>query len=333
MFSILYHTLQVPVLVGTVILFFLYFVERFFFLSSRRRAQKLFSGTLWLPLRFSNSTLDGEEVEFPSTGRVVLRGTFVKQAARAKGTVLFCHELNGTQRNISPYVNELTESGFNILTFDFRNHGKSDFTKNLQSTPWMTESDLDDVSAAIDYLGSRSDVEPDNISVFGLGKGATVALCAAGKHPKVKSVVLDAPIQENRLFEKNCRDAFLKLKRRTRQRTKHFVSLFFLASIYSLTCPSVAAIHSWKRFILGQWFGCRFINPLPLVRKVRQPIMIVHGHADSLIRADQIQAFCNRMPVRPKLWLTSTSNREGFGGISKDCSLQVARFFEETAAS
>jgi hypothetical protein len=61
--------------------------------------------------------------------------------------------------------------------------------------------------------------------------------------------------------------------------------------------------------------------------------MIVHGHIDTIIRADQIQAFCDRLAVRPKLWLVSAKDRDQFGSISDDCSCQVARFSEEATAA
>lgn len=331
MYSSLFHPIALPFWVAVIAFLGLHVLGRLFLLSSYRRTRYLYIGTPWLPLRSVSSPLSGEEVSFSSSGKLTLRGTFLAhRAEQGKGTIVFCHELNGNRSNIGPYVDNLTEAGFNVLAFDFRNHGESDSASHSLPTPWITTADLDDVKAAIRYLETRDDLGDGGIGVFGLGKGATVALCVAGCDSRIRSIVLDAPMPENRLFDKNCWEVLVKSVRLSRRSTSRFVSLLFRAVLYSLTCPLVSLVHAWRRFMLGLWYGCRFVNPWPLVKRVRQPIMIVHGHADSKTRSDQIQAFCDRMPVRPRLWLISAGDREGWGRVSDDCCRQVARFFAET---
>ena len=261
---------------------------------------------------------------------LTLRGTyFATPHEQRRGVLLFCHELNGNRYNVAPFLDRLLDAGFDLLTFDFRNHGQSDKTLYGQPTPWMTQSDLEDVKAAVDYLALRINGEGKEISIFGLGKGATVALCVAGSDSRVRSVVLDAPIPENRLFDKNCWELLSKSVRSSRWNFRLSVSLFFRAILHSLTSPIASFYCAWQRFVLGMWYGCRFVNPWPLAKRVRQPMMIIHGHADSKTRADQIQAFCDRLPTRPRLWIVPASSREGYGQINEECSSQVARFFVE----
>jgi pimeloyl-ACP methyl ester carboxylesterase len=334
-YTTLYYTAGIPLFIAVVFTLVLHLIERIFFLSSHRRSRNLFSETPWLPFRFVTQPLEGEEIEFQSHEKIVLRGTFLRHKSNVqKGSVLFCHEFNGNQMSISPYVEQLINGGFDVLTFDFRNHGKSDFDYHTQTTPWITTTDMDDVHAAITYLCSRPETDPQGIGIFGLGKGANIALCAAGTDQRVRSIVLDAPMPENRLFNRNCREIFFKSVRQSsrisRRRTVLWGSLFFRALLYSVTCPVISFIYAWRRFILGFWYGCRFVNPVPLLKNVHQPMMIVHGHVDTMTRADQIQAFCDRMAIRPKLWLVSAKNRNRYGAISEDCSRQVVRFFEES---
>jgi len=325
-----YFSIGQPLLVFLAISVLLHLLARVLFLSSRVRSRRLFGGTPWLPLRFSNSCSNGEEVEFTTTDRMALRGTyFSAPVGQRRGVVLFCHELNGNRYNVAPFLKPLLDSGFDLLAFDFRNHGQSAKTLYGLPTPWMTQSDLEDVKAAVEYLLSRIGDEGIEVSIFGLGKGATVALCVAGSDSRVKSVVLDAPIPENRLFEKNCWELLSKAVRSAKRDVRISVSLFFRAILFSLLRPIRSLYFAWQRFVLGKWFGCRFINPWPLAKKVRQPMMIIHGHADSKTRAEQIQAFCDRLPNRPRLWIVPASSREGLGQINEECSLQVARFFAE----
>ena len=271
-------------------------------------------------------------MEFSSSDNITLRGTFIAhRSAYRKGTVLFCHELNGNRSNISPYTNQLVHSGFDVLTFDFRNHGRSDTSaKSQRSTPWLTTDDMQDVRSAIDYLVGRMPSDATGgIGVFGLGKGATVALCAAGCDDRIRSIVLDSPIPDRLLFQKNCWDVLVKSTRLSRLRMTKFVTLIGKAVLYSITCPFVTLFCTWQRYLLGYWYGCRFIDLRQYVKNVRQPIMIIHGAVDTMTRADQIQTFCDKMPVRPQLWMVPAASRqdaENSGVISENCSRQVASF-------
>jgi pimeloyl-ACP methyl ester carboxylesterase len=344
----------VPVFVVFVVTLLLHVAGWVFIFSPRVRACHLFSETSWLPLRHSEGLPEGDEVEFVSADGVTLRGLFVAGKNETKrGTVLFCHELNGDRSNIAPYVDALISEGFNIFTFDFRNHGKSDFHVKDYHVPWLTAADMFDVSAAIEYVCSRENcndsfqmndwVKSKNnekgIGIFGLGKGATVALCAAGSDSRVKSLVLDTPITESKLFNKNCWQALVKSVRLSRRRTALSFSvliLFFQAILYSMKQPVSAIYHSWRRYVLGLWYDCNFINVEPIIRNVNQPIMIVHGHVDTKIRPHHIRAFCDRMPQRPKLWMTTkpqnknTPKNNRTKNISDNCRKSVADFFSET---
>jgi pimeloyl-ACP methyl ester carboxylesterase len=279
---------------------------------------------------------------------------------------LFCHELNGNRSNIAPYVETLAIEGFNIFTFDFRNHGKSDICVKDYPAPWLTTADMSDVKAAIEYVckkenyndnnnihnnnrnnnsttnnwsETKNDNERKGISIFGLGKGATIALCAAGSDTRVKSIVLDAPTAESQLFNKNCWNALIKTAKLSKRKAINFSTLilFFKAISYPIKQSIVFVYEKWRRYVLGIWYNCQFINIEPIIKKVNQPIMIVHGHADSKIRPRQIRAFCERMPQKPKVWITSPTKQQRYEkseskntktkNISEACRKSIADFF------
>jgi pimeloyl-ACP methyl ester carboxylesterase len=324
------------------------------------RANYLFSGSLWLPLRYSDYLPEGEEVEFVAEDGVRLRGLFISSRNEKKhGTILFCHELNGNRSNIAPYAEVLLSEGFNIFTFDFRNHGKSDIYVKDYPAPWLTASDMFDVRAAIEYVcagnncneNSKSSNSADNltdkltdnltdkltdnlaevkkeegISIFGLGKGAAIALCAAGSDSRVKSIVLDAPTAESQLFNKNCWQALIKAAKLSKRRPVNFytLNLFIRAVFYSARQLTSIIYEKWQRYILGLWYDCQFIDIDPIIKKVNQPIMIVYGHVETKIRPNQIRAFCERMPQKTKLWLTAPSKRQMYEAIqTKDVKIKI----------
>jgi pimeloyl-ACP methyl ester carboxylesterase len=352
-----------PIFIVFVLTMFLRIVGSFFMFSPRMRACHIFSKTSWLPLRYSEELPIGDEVEFLSDDGVLLRGLFLSSQNTTKhGTILFCHELNGNRSNIAPYANILLSEGFDIFTFDFRNHGKSDSYLKDYSVPWLTVADMSDVKAAIDYVCLRENdndfcnensqaynstdsiINNTGVRIFGLGKGAMIALCAAGSDSRVKSLVLDAPTTDSHLFKKNCWQALVKsvmLPRRLaikRMMNFSILFLFFQAILYTLKQPIFLIYNTWQRYVLGMWYDCQFINIEPIIKKVRQPIMIVHGHVETKTRPNQIRAFCARMPQKPKLWLTTKhqkhenceSQNNTIKPISDDCQKSVADFFMQT---
>lgn len=305
-------------------------------MSFHSRSVRLFGTSPWLPLRRSFPQEGGKDIEFVTADGIHLKGSYFEHKTNErKGIILYCHELNGTRWSVSPYIKSLTQAGFDLLTFDMRNHGESQSLSELTPTPWVTINDLEDVQAAIDYLFSR---EPESnphraeIGLFGLSKGATVAACMAGLDSRVAAVVLDSPAPEGRLFEKSCWTTLTKVNRRWGTVfTLRYVTLLTKAVLYSVACPFYMFFAVWWRWILGCWFGCRFISTRPLVRFARQPIFIIHGNKDSFCRVDQIHAFCHRMSRRPNVWIVSECGHGAAVDTAGDeYHKKVAAFFEKS---
>jgi fermentation-respiration switch protein FrsA (DUF1100 family) len=77
----------------------------------------------------------------------------------------------------------LAEQGFGILLYDLRAHGDSDGTQTS-----LTGAD---VRAALNYLRSRPDVDPDRIGAIGVSLGAVNIVHAAAADRGLKAITLD----------------------------------------------------------------------------------------------------------------------------------------------
>lgn len=310
-----------------VIGFLLRIVSHLFLVSSKARSCRLFSGTPWLPLSDCPPREDGERILLTALdGQSLAASYFMHTSPEKRGVVLFCHELNGNRFGISPYIDAIRQAGFDLLSFDFRGHGES-LSAGCSPTPRVTQDDLNDVEAAIDTIIERNG-SAVRIAVLGMGKGATVALCAAGRDSRVTSVVLDGPSPEGRFFEKNCWDALVRSSRSLATSwSPRYLLLLGKAILYTLACPFSILRATWQRYILGFWCGCRFVNTTALIKNVRQPVFIVHGNVDSLVRADQIHAFRERMGERPQVWFVpGIDKRRRNNDVLEDCYRQVTRF-------
>jgi dipeptidyl aminopeptidase/acylaminoacyl peptidase len=130
-----------------------------------------------------------EVVRFPTSDGLTLEGrvyppscdraTDPKAAAEhprlseryRRAMVLFCHGVG--DNNCSNMAEFLSNAGFRVFQFDYRGFGYSD------PGPLTSRGFADDAAAALRYLRSRPDVDPDLIVVYGHSMGGAYAMTAA----------------------------------------------------------------------------------------------------------------------------------------------------------
>jgi len=83
-------------------------------------------------------------------------------------TVIYCHGATECQDGLSTGL--LLDAGYRVLTFDYRGFGNS---TNIRMT---NEGFSRDAAAALAYVRSRPDVDPQRVAVFGHSMGAAYAL-------------------------------------------------------------------------------------------------------------------------------------------------------------
>ncbi|MEI8366075.1 MAG: alpha/beta fold hydrolase [Parachlamydiaceae bacterium] len=111
-------------------------------------------------------------------------------------TVLICHGLAGDKCGKNrAYVNiseQFSRYGIASFRFDFRGSGDSegDFSEAT------LESEVSDVSVALEYLRQRPDVDGNRIGIFGRSIGGAVSIIAAAQDTHIKSMVIWAPVYD-----------------------------------------------------------------------------------------------------------------------------------------
>lgn len=135
--------------------------------------------------------LDAEFVHFAAADGLSLAGSLYRPVGEPLGVIVFCPEFGGTHWSAPSYVGGLTEAGFAVFAFDFRNQGESDVERGYAPTHWLTEKDVADAAAAVDYI-SRSDEFGDlPLGVFGVSRGGNAALAVAARRPQVRAVAAE----------------------------------------------------------------------------------------------------------------------------------------------
>ena len=84
------------------------------------------------------------------------------------------------------YAQTLAEHGFLTIAFDPSYTGESGGEPRYVSSP---DINTEDFSAAVDYLMTRDDVNPDRVGILGVCGWGGIALNAAALDPRIKATV------------------------------------------------------------------------------------------------------------------------------------------------
>ncbi|HET8756671.1 MAG TPA: alpha/beta fold hydrolase [Solirubrobacteraceae bacterium] len=119
-----------------------------------------------------------ENVSFRTADALRLRGWYIP--SRNGAAVIAFPGRNGPQKP----ARMLARHGYGVLLFDRRGEGESDGDPNA----WGWGGD-EDIKAAVRYLQSRPDVDPERIGGIGLSVGGELMLEAAAETPELAAVV------------------------------------------------------------------------------------------------------------------------------------------------
>lgn len=91
------------------------------------------------------------------------------------------------EQSPAEYATRLANAGFVTMIFDPRCHGESRGTPRRHESP---ANKIADVHAAIDYLGTRVEVDPARIGALGVCQGCSEMIAAAAAEPRIKALAL-----------------------------------------------------------------------------------------------------------------------------------------------
>lgn len=127
-----------------------------------------------------------EDVTFTSADGVVLSGWYVP--AQNGAVVILVHGFRGNRTNMLPHAQMLAMAGYGSLLYDLRGHGTSGGEQIVLGWP-----DVMDVEAAVSYLQTRPEVNPDRFGIVGWSLGGQIALRAAAEIDAIQAVLADGP--------------------------------------------------------------------------------------------------------------------------------------------
>lgn len=129
-----------------------------------------------------------DDVSFVAWDGTSLRGWFVPSPQGRDVTIVVCHGRGACRSGVLPVTQYLaSRGGFNLLYFDFRNHGESGGRKTS-----VGRSESLDLEAALDWVNHERPAQSRRVGVYGMSMGAAVAIVTAARRAEIEAVAAES---------------------------------------------------------------------------------------------------------------------------------------------
>jgi hypothetical protein len=174
----------------------------------------------------------------------------------------------------------LAGRGIALLRYDKRGVGGSSSGEGRTS-----EALANDVRAILRFLRARNDIAGDSIILIGHSEGGIIAPMVAASDPDgIRAVVLlAAPAWPGREVMRSAARAQLAANPALSSAQRDSVAIQRVAR-----ADAAAAAGSWMRFYLDH-------DPLPVVRRVRAPVLILQGRTDQQVVPEQAEVLASAL--------------------------------------
>jgi pimeloyl-ACP methyl ester carboxylesterase len=263
-------------------------------------------------------TADGVDVVFQSTDGLKLRGCYLRTSvAQRRGVILFGLEFGSNCWGAVAYCEQLLANGYDVFTFEPRNQGDSASQPGYEPLQWVTDYEVRDFDAAIAYLQSRPDADPDGIGFFGISKGGGAGLLAAARNPYVRCFVTDG-----------------------------------IFAVYTTMIPymrkwiGIYSSRRWLHVIMPTWYyglvgnagirrieresGCHFPHLEDVMSLLApRPLLMIHGGGDTYIKPEMALALFDRAKQPKEFWqVEGAKHNQALYLAGDEYHRRVLSFFE-----
>jgi dipeptidyl aminopeptidase/acylaminoacyl peptidase len=228
-------------------------------------------------------------VWIPGANRKRLFGWYVPGAEHA-GTVpavALMHGWGGNAEHLLPLAAVLHDAGYATLLLDARNHGNSD-EDQFSSLPRFAE----DLERGLEWLARQPGVDAKRLCVLGHSVGAGAALLVAARCPRLAAAVsISAFAHPGEVMRRQLR------AHRIPYRPVGWLVLRYVERTIQARFDDIAPCHS--------------------IRRVRCPVLLVHGSRDRRIPSDDaLRIYANRPDDRVDLLLLADAGHDLRGNIA-----------------
>lgn len=240
------------------------------------------------------------EFSFETEDGLTLQACHYQQPDRpSRGLILFCHELGGNRWSAMSYCEGLFDEGFEILSFDFRNHGSSEKQANYEPLHWLTEFELADVRGALSLIDARDELKHQSLGVFGVSRGGSAALAAAATSQSVECVACESAYSTRAMMS-------LFSQRWVSLLVPQWMSGWIPAWHVELSLTGGRLYSQFKR-------GCRYAHIERYEPKLQErPVLLISGERDNYVRPEIANALHQSLGEETtELWMVPKARHNG----------------------
>lgn len=202
------------------------------------------AGTTYPPTSLRNV----ESITFNSGDGTKLHGWFIPAQNQTPiseaPTILHVHGNAGNIESHIWFTQYLPQAGFNLFIFDFRGYGQSEGSSRSRKPL------IEDTIAALDSLLARQDIDKSRIGMYAQSLGGAIGINVMAQKPEIKAAILESSFASWREIAANAVGG---------------------------DPPNILA-RGLSRLLIKDSH-----RPVDAIRKIKRPILIFHGTADSII--------------------------------------------------
>jgi fermentation-respiration switch protein FrsA (DUF1100 family) len=258
-----------------------------------------------------------EDVRFPARDGRKLAGCYLHARCPRRGVVLFGLEFGSNRWACVPYCEVLLENGYDVFAFESCGQGDSDPRPGYEPLQWVTDFEVGDTRAALEYLKGRPDADPRGVGFFGISKGAGAGLLAAADDSWVRCCATDGAFATYTTLVPYMRQWF---------------------RIYNQSYNLHGLLPSWYYGLVGLTAlrriederGCRYPALEKELSKLRgRPLLMIHGGGDTYITPRMAEALFARAGEPKEFWLVEGAKHNGALAVAgADYERRVLDFFD-----
>lgn len=247
---------------------------------------------------------DYEEVSFTSSDGILLKGWIVRPArgVEKSSAIIICHGVGANRSDFTELAVSLSQRGHFVLLFDFRAHGESGGRRTS-----LGYHEQKDIAAALGFLGTRPEIDPKRIGIYGLSMGGSAAILAAAKTGAFSAVVADS--------------AFTSL----REQAKDAITGFYHLPSFPFLQLAILGYELYFQTNVDA------ISPVSVIATIApRPVLLIAGEGDKLIPADNGRKLFAAAGEPKELWIIPGADHGGtLAAAGSDYERRVGEFFDK----
>lgn len=257
--------------------------------------------------KMSNGTTRERVIIYPqehhNSSQTILRNGLLVSHEKAKATVLVCHGFMCDLHDAGMLRGMFKRSQFNVMTFDFRGHGKD----NQGQYCTFGRDEALDVIAAAKFIRNHPELKKLPLFAYGFSMGAVSAIEAQSLDSGLfDAMILDCPFESS---EKVIKTGLEGLKFSLFGYELEFPGKNLLEK-YAFH-PYVQSLVKTVLRIVSQMdaTGMRTnfcpVHPVESIKKVKVPCFFIHCKNDEKVGLDQVKSIYAGAGGYKKLWITN----------------------------